>query len=147
MRNPVAYEGDKVDKKSADKDKYQKHKVSKNELIRELQREAQDLPEEVYMGGQKKTKTGAYMDAIEKQEMENFKRSNLTTKQLSKLKSKRHEEMQDKIETLDDDNQAIETILNRVNASSFKGGNEYDAKGSGNGAPSSSKFAKSLKKM
>merc|ERR1711957_1074337 len=54
---------------------------------------------------------------------------------------------QDKIETLDDDNQAIETILNRVNASSFKGGNEYDAKGSGNGAPSSSKFAKSLKKM
>ena len=33
------------------------------------------------MGGHKKTKTGAYMTSIEKSEMENFKRYNMTAKQ------------------------------------------------------------------
>ena len=52
--------------------------------------------------------------------------------------------MQEKLDTLDDDNRAIETILSRVNASARGVQDQYETKGA---APSSSKFAKSLKKM
>lgn len=48
--------------------------------------------------------------------------------------------MQDKLDTLDDDNRAIDNILRRDFAQSKSQGDEYDTK-------SSTKFAKSLKKM
>lgn len=40
----------------------------------------------------------------------------MSNKEMRKLQRKAREEMQDKFDTLDDDNQAINTILNRVNS-------------------------------
>ena len=63
----VSYD-DKSIKKNKQKDDYDRRKVSKNDLINELRREALDEPEEVFMGLTRKTKTSRYEDAIEELE-------------------------------------------------------------------------------
>lgn len=65
----------------------------------------------------------------------------MTKKEKMALKTKRTEEMQDRFETLDDDNAAIENILKRDYATASHKENE------GYSQASKSKFAKSLKKM
>jgi hypothetical protein len=72
-----------------------------------------DEPEEVFMGASRKTKTAKYEDAIEAMEMENFKRQQMTKKETRKLKKQREDEMEDRLDNLDDDFRAIETIVKR----------------------------------
>jgi hypothetical protein len=72
-----------------------------------------DEPEEVFMGASRKTKTAKYEDAIEAMEMENFKRTQMTKKETRKLKKQREDEMEDRLDNLDDDFRAIETIVKR----------------------------------
>ena len=72
-----------------------------------------DEPEEVFMGASRKTKTATYEDAIEAMEMENFKRTQMTKKETRKLKKQREDEMEDRLDNLDDDFRAIETIVKR----------------------------------
>lgn len=98
-------------------------------------------PEEVFMGASRKTKTSKFEDAIEELEQSQFKRVTMTKKEKTALKTKRTEEMQDRFETLDDDNAAIENILKRDYATASHKENE------GYSQASKSKFAKSLKKM
>ena len=72
-----------------------------------------DEPEEIFMGASRKTKTSKFEDAIEEMEQTNFKRVVMTKKEKQGLKTKRQEEMQDRFDTLDDDNLAISNILKR----------------------------------
>lgn len=45
--------------------------MAKNEMIKEIYREHMDMPEEVYMGaGRTQTKTGKFLDDIDKAEQE-----------------------------------------------------------------------------
>ena len=85
--------------------------MSKTALVEEMRREMRDEPEEVFMGAGKKTKTSRYEDAIEELEQSQFKRVQMTKKELKAIKSKRDEEMQDKLENMDDDFAAVENIL------------------------------------
>lgn len=111
--------------------------------MQELRKEALEEPEEVYMGMGRKTKTSRYEDAIEAQELDNFRRVQMTKKEKQSLRNNRTEEMQEKLDTLDDDNRAIENILRRDYSSNKSAGDDvYDA-----ASASKSKFAKSLKKM
>lgn len=65
------------------------------------------------MGAGKKTKTSKYEDAIEELEQSNFKRVSMTKKELRAIKNKRMEEIEDRLDNLDDDNAAIDNILRR----------------------------------
>ncbi len=96
-----------------------------------------DEPEEVYMGLGRKTKTSKYEDALEELEQSQFKRVQMTKKELRAIKSKREEEMQDRLENLDDDFAAVENILRHSG--------KQDIEEGGNRKASASKFAKSLK--
>lgn len=98
-----------------------------------------DEPEEVHMGLGRKTKTSKYEDAIEKIEQEQFKRVQMTKKEVRAIRSKREEEMQDRLENLDDDFKAVENILRHQGGKSQQESGGYERKAS------SSKFAKSLK--
>jgi len=71
--------------------------------------------------------------------MMNFKRVQMTKKELRALKNQHKAEMEDKLENLDDDFKAIEAIVNRSNK------RRHDDEMDDNQVPSSSKFAKSLK--
>lgn len=66
----------------------------------------------------------------------------MTKKEKQAIRTKRQEEMQDRLETLDDDNKAIESILKRDYASSHN-----TKENDGYTGASKSKFAKSLQKM
>lgn len=67
-----------------------------------------DAPEEVYMGGVvKKGKVSRFQDALERQELDAFKRVNMTGKEKRALRNKNLEEMEDRLENLDDDFAAI----------------------------------------
>ena len=98
---------DRKDKKIRQKDEYERKKIGKSNLIEELRKEMRDEPEEVYMGAGKKSKASKYEDLIEEQEMENFKRVQLTKKEKKALKNRRLVDMEDKLEDLDDDFKAI----------------------------------------
>lgn len=67
-----------------------------------------DAPEELYMGGvAKKGKSARFQDALEREEMDAFKRVSMTTKEKKALRTRNFDEMQDKLEGLDDDFAAI----------------------------------------
>ena len=73
--------------------------------------------------------------------MEAFKRVSMTTKEKRALRNKNFEEMQDRLETLDDDFAAIKSIMRRTGAH----GSDDAALDSADKDATSSKFAKSLK--
>ena len=138
--NAVTYE-DAKDKKDRKKAEYERKRIGKTGLVEELKREMTDAPEELFMGGvAKKGKTSRFQDALERSEMEAFKRVSMTTKEKKALRTKNFEEMQDRLETLDDDFAAIQSIVRRTGA---KGSDE--AVQSAEKDAASSKFAKSLK--
>jgi len=112
--------------------------MSKTALVEEMRREMRDEPEEVFMGAGKKTKTSKFEDAIEELEQSQFKRISMTKKEMKAIRNKRQEELQDKIENLDDDFAAVENILKYSNKNED---HEGDTK------KSSTKFAKSLKRL
>ena len=67
-----------------------------------------DAPEELFMGGTaKKGKASRFQDALEREEMEAFKRVSMTNKEKRALRTKNFEEMEDRLENLDDDIAAI----------------------------------------
>ena len=136
---------DRKDKKIRQKDEYERKKIGKSSLIEELRKEMRDEPEEVYMGAGKKTKTSKYEDMLEEQEMENFRRVQMSKKEKKALRNKRLEGMEDRLEDLDDDFKAIQSIVKRAGAIKGKSGNdEYE---SAQRDVAGSKFSKSLKKM
>ena len=97
-------------------------------MIEELRKEMRDEPEEVYMGAGKKTKTSKYEDMLEEQEMESFRRVQMSKKEKKALRNKRLEGMEDRLEDLDDDFKAIQSIVKRAGAIKGKSGaDEYDA--------------------
>ena len=60
------------------------------------------------MGGvAKKGKAARFADALERQEMDAFKRVTMTKKEQKALQNRNFEEMQDKLENLDEDFAAI----------------------------------------
>lgn len=100
-----------------------------------------DAPEELYMGGvAKKGKVSKFQDALEREEMDAFRRVSMTTKEKRALRNKNFEQMQDKLETLDDDFAAIQSIVKRSGAK----GNDQAIESADRDA-AGSKFAKSLK--
>lgn len=102
----VTYE-DKKDKNKRKKEEYERKKIGKTDLVDELRREMRDEPEEIFMGINKKTKADKYEDMIEEAEMENFRRMQMTKKEKKAMRNRRMEDMQDKLENLDDDFAAI----------------------------------------
>ena len=72
--------------------------------------------------------------------MEAFKRVSMTKKEKRALRNKNFEEMQDRLETLDDDFAAIKSIMRRTGAQGSDA-----ALDSADKDAASSKFAKSLK--
>ena len=103
----------------------------------------QDAPEEVFMGGvAKKGKSARYQDALERDELEAFRRVNMTKKEKKALQNRNFEEMQDKLETLDDDFAAIQSIVKRTGQKSSDSAVESAEKDA-----ASTKFAKSLKQF
>ena len=105
--NAVTYE-DSKDRKNRLKAEYERKRIGKTGLVEELKREMTDAPEEVFMGGvAKKGKASRFQDALEREEMDAFKRVSMTTKEKKALRNRNFEEMQDKLETLDDDFAAI----------------------------------------
>lgn len=105
-------------------------------------KEVADEPEEVYMGVNKRTKSAKYADMVEEDEMENFRRVQMTKKERKALRNRQMEDMQDKIENLDDDFAAIDNIVRRA---SKKSGDDM-ADGADRDL-AASKFAKSLKQF
>ena len=138
--NAVAYE-DSKDRKKRQKAEFERKRLGKTSLVEELKREMDDAPEELYMGGvAKKGKVSKFQDALERDEMDAFRRVNMTTKEKKALRNRNFDEMQDKLETLDDDFAAIQSIVRRSGA---KGNDE--AVESAERDAAGSKFAKSLK--
>ncbi len=138
--NAVAYE-DSKDRKKRQKAEFERKRLGKTSLVEELKREMDDAPEELYMGGvAKKGKVSKFQDALERDEMDAFRRVNMTTKEKKALRNRNFDEMQDKLETLDDDFAAIQSIVRR---SGSKGNDE--AVESAERDAAGSKFAKSLK--
>ena len=140
--NAMAFE-DAKDRKKRMRAEFERKRLGKTTLVEELKREMDDAPEEVFMGGvAKKGKTSRFQDALEREEMENFKRTTMTTKEQKALRNRNFEEMQDKLDTLDDDFAAIQSIVKRTGAretdAAVKSA-EKDAAGT--------KFAKSLKQF
>lgn len=100
-----------------------------------------DAPEELYMGGvAKKGKVSKFQDALEREEMDAFRRVSMTTKEKRALRNQNFEQMQDKLETLDDDFAAIQSIVRRSGAK----GNDQAIESADRDA-AGTKFAKSLK--
>ena len=76
--NAVTFE-DAKDRKMRMKDEYQRKRLGKTSLVEELKKDMDDAPEEVFMGGvAKKGKTARFEDALEREEMEAFRRFNMT---------------------------------------------------------------------
>ena len=72
--NAVAFE-DAQDRKKRMKAEYQRKRLGKTSLVEELKREMTDAPDEVYMGGvAKKGKASKFQDALEREEMDAFRR-------------------------------------------------------------------------
>ena len=93
------------------------------------------------MGGvAKKGKVAKYQDALEREELEAFRRVNMTNKEKRALRNKNLEEMQDRLENLDDDFAAIQSIVKRTGQ---RGNDEIVESAERDAA--SSKFSKSLK--
>jgi len=112
--NAVTFE-DAKDRKQRLKSEYERKRLGKTGLVDELRREMDDAPEEVFMGGvAKKGKVAKFQDALERQELEAFRRVSMTTKEKKALRNKSLAEMQDKLETLDDDFAAIQSIVRRT---------------------------------
>ena len=112
--NAMTYE-DPKDKKRRQKEEYERKRIGKTSLVDELKREMADAPEEVYMGGVvKKGKVARYQDALEREELDAFRRTSMTTKEKKALRNRNFEEMQDKLDTLDDDFAAIQSIVRRT---------------------------------
>ena len=102
-----------------------------------------DAPEELYMGGvAKKGKTARFAEALERDEMEAFKRVSMTTKEKKVLRNRNFEEMQDKLETLDEDFAAIQSIVRRTGSKATD-----SAVDSADKDAAGTKFAKSLKQF
>ena len=72
--------------------------------------------------------------------MEAFKRVSMTAKEKRAIRTNKFEEMQDRLETLDDDFAAIQSIVRRTGAKASD-----DAVQSAEKDAASSKFSKSLK--
>ena len=85
---------DAKDRKKRMKEEYQRKRLGKTDLVDELKKEMNDAPEEVYMGGvAKKGKTSRFEDALEREEMDAFRRFNMTTKEKKALRNRNLEEM------------------------------------------------------
>jgi len=140
--NAVAFE-DAKDRKKRMKAEYDRKRLGKSSLVEELKREMEDAPEEVYRGGvAKKGKVNKFQDALEREEMEAFKRVSMSTKEKKALRNQSLAEMQDKLDTLDDDFAAIQSIVRRTETKT-----KDDAVASAEKDAASSKFAKSLKQF
>ena len=111
--NTVAFE-DPKDKKARQKDSYEKKKLGKSNLMQELMKEVADEPEEVYMGVNKRSKANEHAEMIEEDELENFRRVQMTKKERKAMRNRQLEDMQDKLENLDDDFAAIDNIVKRA---------------------------------
>lgn len=110
--------------------------------MQELMREVADEPEELYMGVNKRSKSNKYADMLEEDEMENFRRVQLTKKERKAMRNRQLEDMQDRLENLDDDFAAIDNIVKRAGkkgGDSMADGAERDA--------AATKFSKSLKQF
>lgn len=136
---------DKKDKKLRQQDEYERKKIGKSRLIEELRKEMRDEPEEVFMGASKKTKANKHEDMVEEMEMENFKRFQISKKEKNLMKKRRLEDMQDKLENLDDDFEAINRIVKRTGNLSSRNNEDADAFESAQRDTASTKFSKSLK--
>ena len=67
--NAVTFrEDEKKNKNMKQKTEYDRNKVAKTEFIEHLRKEALDLPEEVFMGAGRKTKTSRFEDKLEELE-------------------------------------------------------------------------------
>lgn len=122
------------------KDNYERRKIGKSSLMQELMREVADEPEEVYMGAGRRSKTNKYSEMIEQDEMDNFRRVAMTKKEKKALRNRQLDDIQDKIDNLDDDFAAINNIVSRAakhSSDEFVDSAQRDQ--------ASSKFAKSMK--
>lgn len=138
----VDYE-DKKDKKKRQKAEFQRKRLAKTDFVDEMKRELGDEPEEVFMGGvTKKTKAAKFMDALEREEMEAFRRVTMTKKEKRALHNRNLEGMQDKLETLDDDFAAVKSIMRRTTERQQDAAVESAERDA-----AQSKFAKSLKQF
>lgn len=104
-------------------------------------KELADEPEEVYMGASKRSKANKYADLIEENEVDNFKRYQMTNKEKKAIRYRQIEDMQDRLENLDDDFAAIDNIVKRSSKKNDDDGIGAAAEREAAG----SKFAKSLK--
>lgn len=93
------------------------------------------------MGASRKTKTSKYEDAIEEAELDQFKRVQMSKKELRALQNQRETEMQDRLEDLDDDFKAIESIVKRSGQQVNETADDSAIQAA------QSKFAKSLQKQ
>lgn len=77
---------DKKERKDRMKAEYERKRLGKTSLMDELKKEMEDAPEEVFMGGVgKKGKAARFADALEREEMDAFKRVSLTKKEKKAL--------------------------------------------------------------
>lgn len=82
--------------------------------MQEMMKEMADEPEEVYMGANKRSKSNKHADLVEENEVENFQRYQMTNKQKKAMRYRQIEDMQDRLENLDDDFAAINNIVKRA---------------------------------
>lgn len=86
--NAVAFrEDEKKNKNLVKKSEYDRHKVAKTEFLEQLRKEALDLPQEVFMGAGRKTKTSRFEDKLEELEQSQFKRVSMSKKEKQKLRN------------------------------------------------------------
>jgi hypothetical protein len=108
--------------------------------MQEIMKEVADEPEEVYMGVNKRSKANKYADMVEEDEMENFRRVSMTKKEKKALRNRQLDDMQEKLDNLDDDFAAIDNIVKRASKSAGSGFTD-----SADRDQAASKFSKSMK--
>lgn len=89
--------------------------------MQEIMKEVADEPEEVYMGVNKRSKANKYAEMVEEDEMENFRRVSMTKKEKKALRNRQLDDMQEKLDNLDDDFAAIDNIVKRASKSAASG--------------------------
>jgi len=108
--------------------------------MQEIMKEVADEPEEVYMGVNKRSKANKYAEMVEEDEMENFRRVSMTKKEKKALRNRQLDDMQEKLDNLDDDFAAIDNIVKRASKSAASGFTD-----SADRDQAASKFSKSMK--
>ena len=101
--NPLLPE-DRETKKKRREEFQNRQKAQHSDYVKELRREIYDEPEEVHLGGMvsQRTKFTREQEQIEKLEQEHFKRMNFTKKEVKTMRHKAKDEMQDRLDKMDD---------------------------------------------